>query len=216
MLAAVPTALAILLVAMTGFELGSIPIANLVARRYGVADLRAVGDRNPGFWNAFELLGLRRALPIFGGDVAKGAAAAALGAALARDGQWWMAALGTAAAMVGHAFPIFAGFRGGRSVLTFVGGACVFAPLTAATAAAVTAATWVVTRRFDRSARLGIAAFPVVQLVTDGAERTAVTGVLMTFIGLRFAQAALRSRRATSTSDHATIGDASPRRSPGT
>ena len=207
MLAAVPTPLAILVVISTGMELGSIPVANLVARRHGVADLRSVGDGNPGFWNAFELLGLRPALPIFVGDVAKGAAAAGLGAMLAASGQWWMAYLGAGAAMVGHAFPIFGGFRGGRSVLTFVGGACVFAPLGAVLAIGATAVAWSVTRRFDRAARLGVASFPLIELVTDGPVRTAATGVLMAFIGLRFAQAN-RSRWARRMCGRATTGDA--------
>ncbi len=205
MLAAVPTPLAILVVITTGLELGSIPVANLIARRHGVADLRSVGDGNPGFWNAFELLGLIPALPIFVGDVAKGAAAAGLGAMLAADGQWWMAYLGAGAAMVGHAFPIFGGFRGGRSVLTFVGGACVFAPLGAMLAFGVTAVAWSVTRRFDRAARIGVAAFPLIELVTEGPVRTAATGVLMAFIGLRFAQAN-RSRWAPRTCGRATTG----------
>lgn len=208
MLAAVPTPIAIVLVIMTGLELGSIPIANHVARRHGLADLRTVGDRNPGFWNALELLGARRAFPVLIGDIAKGAAAAGVGAALAGDDQWWLAYLGAAGAMIGHAFPIFAGFRGGRSVLAFVGGACVFAPLPASIAIGITATTWAALRQFDRAARFGIAAFPIVQIVTEGGVRTALTGVLMTFIGLRFAQAAIRSRRVSRRCDRATTGGA--------
>lgn len=189
MLAAVPTSIAIVLVVMTGYELGSIPVANLVARRHGIADLRDVGDRNPGFWNAFELIGWRAALPIFAGDVAKGAVAAGIGRALADTGQWWLPYLGAGAAMIGHAFPVLAGFRGGRSVLTFVGGAAVAAPLPAACAAGLAVAIWLISRRFEWAARIGVAAFPVAQIVLDGAERTAATGALMTFIGLRFATA---------------------------
>ncbi|MEO6654216.1 MAG: glycerol-3-phosphate acyltransferase [Ilumatobacteraceae bacterium] len=205
-----PTSIAILVVMSTGLELGSIPFANVVARRHGISDLRVVGDRNPGFWNAFELLGRRRALPIFVGDVAKGAAAAGLGVMLAADGQWWMADLGAGAAMVGHAFPIFAGFRGGRSVLTFVGGACVFAPLAAGIAIGITVAVWSVTRRFDRAARFGVATFPLIELATDGPARTAATGLLMTFIGLRFADATQRTRRANRTNGRARSGGGVP------
>jgi hypothetical protein len=52
-------------------------------------------------------------------------------AVLADPGVWGLAYVGCGAAMVGHAFPVFAGFRGGRSILTFVGGAAVFAPVAA-------------------------------------------------------------------------------------
>jgi glycerol-3-phosphate acyltransferase PlsY len=90
---------------------------------------------------------------------------------------------------------VTAGFRGGRSVLTFVGGAVVFAPVPAAAAIGLCAGTTVATRRFDVGARVSVAAFPLIQLALQGRYRTAATGVLMTFIGLRFAQAAASARR---------------------
>lgn len=188
------TELDVLVTMLAGYLLGSIPVANLVARRHGVADLRATGDRNPGYWNAKETLGRRAAIPVMVGDVVKGSAAAAIGLALADDGVWGLAYVGAGAAMVGHAFPLFAGFRGGRSVLTFAGGAVVFSPLSAATAIGLMLVVFAVTRSFAIAARAGIVAFPVVQLVVDGPYRTAATGALMTFIGLRFAMAAWSDR----------------------
>ena len=98
--------------AVLGYLLGSIPVALLVARRHGV-DLRATGDGNPGAWNALEQLGGRRALPAFLGDAAKGLVAGVAGLALA---GWWGGFAGVAGAMVGHAFPLFAGFRGAGAV----------------------------------------------------------------------------------------------------
>ncbi len=180
------TAARVVVTALVGYLVGSIPVANLVARRHGVGDLRDVGDRNPGYWNAKIALGRRDALPVFAGDVAKGAVAALVGVALAPPGVWGMAYVGAGAAMVGHAFPLFAGFRGGRSVLTFVGGALVFAPASAAVAIAALLVVWALTRSFAVAARVGIVAFPLAQLVIDGPYRTAATGVLMTFIGVRF------------------------------
>lgn len=181
---------------MIGYLLGSLPIASWVARRHGIADLRTVGDHNPGFWNAQELLGWRAALPIFAGDVAKGAAAAALGAIIAD--RWWAPYLTGGAAMIGHAFPAFAGLRGGRSVLTFVGTAIVAAVVPAiVTVGAVLAPLWLIGRRFDRAARVGVATFPLVQLVLEGPRRTLATGCLMTFVGVRFAQAWIIERRRT-------------------
>jgi acyl phosphate:glycerol-3-phosphate acyltransferase len=182
---------------VAGYLLGSIPVAGLVAARRAGVDLRTVGDRNPGYWNAKAALGRRAAVPVFVGDVGKGAAAALVGRMLAGDGEWWLAYVGTFAAMVGHAFPVFARFRGGRGVLTFVGGALVYAPVPASIAVGVLLFVIVVSRRFDRAARVAIASFPVVQFVLEGAYRTAATGVLMTFIGLRFAQASLADRRRT-------------------
>ncbi|MEM8618079.1 MAG: glycerol-3-phosphate acyltransferase [Actinomycetota bacterium] len=171
---------------VAGYLIGSVPVANFVARRGGAGDLRDVGDRNPGYWNAKTTLGRRAAVPVFVGDVAKGAAAAVIGLVLADPGVWGVAYVATGAAMVGHAFPLFAGFQGGRSVLTFVGGAAVYAPPAALCALGVLAVVMLVTRSFAWSARAAIVAFPIAQLVIDGPYRTAATGVLMTFIGLRF------------------------------
>ena len=179
---------------VTGYLIGSIPVAGLVARRRAGLDLRSVGDRNPGYWNAKEQLGRRAALPVFAGDVAKGTVAALIGLAVAAgDGHWWLAYACGFAAMVGHAWPVFAGFRGGRSVLTFVGAALVLSPLTAAISIAVLLAVTAV-RGFAWGARAGMFAFPFVQLVVDGPYRTAATGCLMSLIGLRFAMAARAER----------------------
>ncbi len=174
------------LAALLGYLLGSIPAALLVARRHGV-DLRRTADGNPGAWNALEQLGPRRALTAFLGDGAKGFGAGLAGLALA---GWWGGFAGVAAAMVGHAFPLFAGFRGGKAVMTFVGGAFALAPLAAlvclAVCVVVTAAT-----AFTWGARAAVFAFPFAQLALDPVEHVIATGALMTLIGLLFL---LRSR----------------------
>ena len=150
------TTAGVVVTACVGYLLGSIPIANLVARRRAAIDLRTVGDRNPGYWNAKETLGRRAALPVFVGDVAKGTAAALIGLSLANPGVWGLTYVGTGAAMLGHAFPVFARFRGGRSVLTFVGGAAVFAAVPVVISTLALAAVFAVTRSFasGRSCRL--------------------------------------------------------------
>lgn len=179
---------------VAGYLLGSIPVAVLVGRSRGV-DPRQVGDRNPGYWNVKEQLGRRASLPVFAGDVAKGAAAGLVGVLV--DGPaWGIAYAAVGAAMVGHALPVFAGFRGGRSILTFVGGMVVVAPLAAGLAIALLAVVWVATRSFAWAARAGVFGFPVVQLLVEPATRVAATGALLTIIGIRFAQAAAAERRA--------------------
>ncbi len=193
------TAVDVAITFVVGYLIGSIPIANIVAARRAKVDLRMVGDRNPGFWNARETLGKREAIRVFVGDVSKGVIAALVGVALAGPGVWGLAYVGTGAAMVGHAFPVFARFRGGRSILTFVGGAAVYAPVPFAITIALLLGVFARTRSFARAAQVGFFAFPVVQLVVEGPYRTAATGVLMTFIGLRFATAAIGCRRAVAT-----------------
>lgn len=196
------SAFAVAGVVAAGYLVGSVPVAGLVARRRAGVDLRDVGDRNPGYWNAKETLGRRAAVPVFVGDVAKGAIAAGLGRLVAGDGDWWLGYAAGFAAMAGHAWPVFARFRGGRSVLTFVGAALVLSPVTAAVCIALllVVTAW---RGFAWGARVGMFAFPFVQLVVDGPFRTAATGCLMTLIGIRFALAS----RAAGAPGHATAGE---------
>jgi len=189
-----PMGIELAVTVIVGYLIGSIPIANLVAARRAKVDLRDVGDRNPGFWNARETLGRKAAIPVFIGDSAKGVVAALIGTALADPGVWGMAYVGCGAAMVGHSFPVFARFRGGRSILTFAGGAAVFATIPFLIAVGLLIVTFAFSRSFAVAARVGFVALPIVQIVVEGPYRTAATGVLMTFIGLRFAMAAWSSR----------------------
>ena len=169
---------------IVAYLLGSIPVSVLVARRHGV-DLYATADGNPGAWNALEQLGPRRAWPAFAGDAAKGLLAGLLGVAL---GGVWVGYAAVAAAMVGHAFPLFARLRGGKSVMTFAGGMFAVAPLPAAVALGACVLVSVLTRSFALGARVGIFGFPLVQLALDAGEpeRVAATGGLMCLIGARF------------------------------
>ncbi|MET0458248.1 MAG: glycerol-3-phosphate acyltransferase [Ilumatobacteraceae bacterium] len=178
----------IIVPAAAGYLLGSIPVADLVSRRRDV-DLRDVGDHNPGYWNARESLGDDARL-VLAGDMGKGALAALIGRSVAGPGEWWVAVVGVGAAMVGHAWPVFARFRGGRAVATFGGGAIALSPVSAGVALGFGAAAGRTTSSSATGIRIAVGAFPVVQLLLDGPRRTAATGLLMTFVGLRFLTAA--------------------------
>ncbi len=191
MLAPVRQLARVTLPAIIGYLLGSIPTADLVS---GSVDLRDVGDGNPGYWNARQALGSRTALPVLVGDVGKGLAATAVGRALARPGQRWPAFVGAGAAMAGHAWPLFAGFRGGRAVATFIGAAAVLSPASTALAVLTGGATFAARRSLAPAVRAGFVTYPLAQLAFDGPRRSAATGLLMSFIGLRFAMASARSR----------------------
>src|SRR3954471_12101037 len=137
-----------------GYLLGSVPFALLVARHHGV-DLRRTADGNPGAWNALEQLGARRAWPAFAGDGLKGTLAGLIGYLL---GDVWTAYAAVGAAMLGHAFPLFAHLRGGKAVMTFAGGMFVVAFVPALAALAVCLAVTALTRSFAWGARAGVAA----------------------------------------------------------
>lgn len=102
-----------------GYFLGTFPTADLVARRSadGV-DLRSTGSGNPGTANALQVLGARAGATVLIGDVGKGALACAAGALVA--GPAGAHAAGTAS-VVGHCYPVWTGFRGGKGVAASVG-----------------------------------------------------------------------------------------------
>lgn len=105
---------AVLALVVFAYLLGTFPSAELVARRYGV-DVTKAGSGNPGASNVVRLLGWRAGAVVLVADAAKGAIAAAVG--LAVDGNRGAWILGVAA-VVGHVFPVWRRFRGGRGVAT--------------------------------------------------------------------------------------------------
>lgn len=104
--------------AAAGYLLGTTPSADLAARLAGGADLRAAGTGNPGGANALAVLGKGWGYTVMGADIAKGAAACGAGRRLAGPAGAHVA--GTAA-VVGHCFPVWNGFRGGKGVAASVG-----------------------------------------------------------------------------------------------
>jgi glycerol-3-phosphate acyltransferase PlsY len=113
----------LVIAAVTGYLLGSIPFGLIASKLRGGVDLRDLGSGKTGFTNSLRVIGLKRSLPVFLGDFAKGMAAALL--PLLYTDEPWARVAGGLAAVAGHVWPLFAGFRGGRGVLT--GGAVLLA-----------------------------------------------------------------------------------------
>jgi glycerol-3-phosphate acyltransferase PlsY len=176
-----------LLALVVGYLLGSVPVADLVARRAGAPNLREVGDKNPGFWNSRSVLTRNQSLVVFVGDLSKGVISVVVAQELSDDWRLWF--LAAAAAMIGHAWPLFARFRGGRSVLTWVGAAIVLSPIPAAFCVLMCILFWAATRDFSHGVRIAVVLYPFAQWYADGAWQAAATGGLMCIIGLRFAMA---------------------------
>jgi glycerol-3-phosphate acyltransferase PlsY len=101
-----------------GYLLGTIPTADVVARRHGDHDLRAEGTGNPGAANALKVLGARAGVTVMVGDIAKGGLASVAGRCLAGANG---AHLAPVAAVAGHCYPVWTGFRGGKGVAASVG-----------------------------------------------------------------------------------------------
>ncbi|MEE8486179.1 MAG: glycerol-3-phosphate 1-O-acyltransferase PlsY [Acidimicrobiia bacterium] len=109
---------------LVAYLLGSVSFGILVAKSQGV-DIRSEGSGNPGVSNVLRVLGYRSGAAVLVGDGVKGAAAAWIGAALWSPEFGYVTLL---AAVVGHAFPIWHGLKGGKSVATAIGGFMYLAP----------------------------------------------------------------------------------------
>ncbi len=118
--------LSILLI-IIAYLLGSIPNAVWIGKKYYGVDVREHGSKNAGSTNVLRVLGRRAALPVFALDILKGFVAVVLVDLLKHlpdVTNVWVINLGIItvfAAVLGHIFPIFAGFKGGKGVATLVG-----------------------------------------------------------------------------------------------
>jgi glycerol-3-phosphate acyltransferase PlsY len=106
-----------------GYLLGSLPFAVIVSRLFGLKDPRTFGSGNPGATNVLRTGNKAAAALTLFGDALKGAAAVWLARKLGAGfgvGEWGVALAGLAA-FLGHLFPVFLRFKGGKGVATFFG-----------------------------------------------------------------------------------------------
>ncbi len=103
---------------LVGYGLGSIPFGLLLTKWAGAGDIRAIGSGNIGATNVLRTGRKGLALATLLLDLAKGALPTALAAAWLGP---WGAALAGAGAIIGHCFPVWLGFRGGKGVATAAG-----------------------------------------------------------------------------------------------
>lgn len=115
----IENSLAILLLwAVAGYLLGSVPFGVLVAKVLGLGNLREIGSGNIGATNVLRTGSKPAAIATLLLDGAKGAVALLIARSLAGEDAAQIAAL---AAMIGHCYPAWLGFKGGKGVATFLG-----------------------------------------------------------------------------------------------
>lgn len=163
------------------YVIGALPLSWLVARRSGV-DLRTSGSGNVGAANVLRTAGAPAALLALALDAAKGLLAVTCAAGFSASLPVTVAA--GVAAVVGHVFPVWLGFRGGKGVATGAGVFVVLAPTALAVAVAVFAATVAATRYVSLGSAvaavslvLALASFEAPTPVVAGA--VAVAGIVV-------------------------------------
>jgi glycerol-3-phosphate acyltransferase PlsY len=146
------------------YVLGSIPFSYLVARRKGV-DVRTVGSGNVGATNVMRSAGRAAGILAFVLDFAKGAAATAL--ALRVVGGASLPSTAAVLAVLGHMYPPWLGFRGGKGVATGAGAFLPLAPVATATALGVFAVTLALTRYVSVASLVGTVSLAAAAYLTD-------------------------------------------------
>jgi len=169
----------IVIAAVLGYLLGSIPFGLVLTRIAGLGDIRQIGSGNIGATNVLRtgnkaLAGLTLAL-----DLAKGLAAVLIGADWGGD-----AALAAGGAVIlGHMFPVWLGFRGGKGVATALGVLLAIAWPVAIAAAALWLATAIFFRYSSLAALVGaVAAVLLAAVIVDPARTLLIAGIALLVI----------------------------------
>ena len=158
---------------MIGYVVGSLPIGYLVAQGAGGVDLRRAGSGNVGATNVYRTTGLPTAIAVMVADMAKGAGAVLLA------GTGPAAVAAGVAAVVGHIYPVWLGFKGGKGVATASGVFGVLSPMPALVAAAAFAAVVARSRFVSLGSVVATIVLPIVEWFTPGLRAVDIGATLV-------------------------------------
>lgn len=157
------------------YLLGSLPFAVWIGRLFFGTDIREHGSGNAGATNTWRVLGWKAGLPVLILDTAKGFASTFLPLLVSSSPDipdaipWLRIGCGIAAA-VGHIYPVFAGFRGGKAVATLLGVVLGLMPLAAAGSLVVFILTLLLTRMVSLGSILAAISLPWMGMLVPGTE----------------------------------------------
>lgn len=172
-----------LIVVSIGYLLGSIPAAYAMAKLRKGIDIREIGAGNMGAGNVIREIGLIEGLVVGGVDIGKGAATILIAQAL-EVSQLWLLAAGFAA-ILGHIFPVYIGFRGGQGVSTAIGIFAVLSPLSTLIVLLPLGALMATTRQIFASTLIIGPLLPLVVWLVDG-ERILIAYALFIVLFLLY------------------------------
>jgi glycerol-3-phosphate acyltransferase PlsY len=159
------------------YLIGSIPFSFLVARAFGVRDVRRVGSGNVGATNVLRSAGRTAGALALGLDAGKGALAVALAERLA-PGEAILPAASALAVVVGHVYPLWLGLRGGKGAATGLGAFAVLEPVAALLGFVVFVLTVAVTQLASLGSVLGATSLAALVLVFRGLDPVAISAAV--------------------------------------
>jgi acyl phosphate:glycerol-3-phosphate acyltransferase len=160
------------------YLLGSIPFGYLAGRIAGI-DIRKCGSGNVGATNVTRMLGKSYGYPVFAGDFLKGFGAVRMAFLVGTRGhsEWnspeIFGILAAIASVIGHSFPVWLRFKGGKGVATSAGALFGLAPVAAIAGAAIWILTFWLTRYVSVASITATAALPFIVLATTWLSGTA-------------------------------------------
>jgi len=166
-----------MLIILTGYLIGSVPFALILGRVWGVADLRVVGSGNLGAANVLRVSGVTPGLLVAVLDASKGAASVLL--AQRWQGPVELSAAAGVAAVIGHVFPVWAGFRGGKGVATSAGVFAILAPAASLAAFGIFIATAWITRFVSVGSMIASALLPPIAYVSGSSAPVVAAGFIV-------------------------------------
>ncbi|GLK64975.1 glycerol-3-phosphate 1-O-acyltransferase PlsY [Paracoccus kondratievae] len=172
----------LILWAAIGYLLGTIPFGIVITRALGLGDLRQIGSGNIGATNVLRTGNRPAALATLLLDSGKGAIAVLLARALADPHA---ALIAGAAAFLGHLFPVWLSFRGGKGVATFLGTLLALDWRLGLVACGLWLLTALILRISSLSALVAAALTPFIALWLDGKAMAAVTAFMTVLIFIR-------------------------------
>ena len=158
-----------LILLAAAYALGSLSFGLWLARTQGV-DLRTTGSRNVGATNVLRTVGRLFAAVVLVLDAAKGAVAVAM--ALIVTDEPWLVVGCAAAAVAGHVWPAWAGFRGGKGVATLAGAYGALVPVAVMWSGVLFVCVVAMTRYVSLASIVAAAALPIATLLLDGRPST--------------------------------------------
>lgn len=166
------------IVLLFGYLLGSIPFGLVLTKMAGLGDLRSIGSGNIGATNVLRTGNKKLAAATLLLDALKATAAALIAHAVFGHNA---ALFGGFAAFIGHLFPVWLGFKGGKGVATYIGTLLGVAPLMVLIFAVAWLSVAFITRYSSLSALVATLVIPVVLWIL-GVEEAAVVTAVMTVI----------------------------------
>jgi len=170
------------IVVIASYLLGSIPFGYLAGRMAGI-DIRNCGSGNVGATNVIRTLGKGYGYPVFALDFLKGLGAVKMSILIATrmQSEWnppeMFGIVAAISSVLGHSFPVWLGFKGGKGVATSAGALFGLAPVAALVGVAIWIVTFWLTRYVSVASIAAAAALPFVILITAWLSRT--TGKLL-------------------------------------